>query len=349
MPVSSRDVARLRRDAALADAAGCLTPGQRALIHRRGWLKLLAPQLLGGAEMPLPQMVRLEEELAQADGSAAWVVTLCAGAGYFAGFLEPGLARDILATPRVCLGGSGAVGGTAEREGQGWRLQGVWPHASGAPLCTHFTLNARLQAGGQALLDDQGQPRVRAFVLPAAQARLLDTWHSMGLRASASQGFAVDGAWVDERQAFDIHAAAATSPGPLYRFPFMPLAHATLTANLSGLACEFLRLAEPALARPSARHLQGELERASGALQAQRARFYAALDVAWQSEDRADAEALVDAAQQLAAQARRSVQVIYPLCGLQAADGREALNRVWRDFHTASQHAIWLPAAKMQA
>ncbi len=343
-----QDLRRLRADAAAADAAGWLTPRQQALIHRRGWLKLLAPQAVGGAEWPLPAMVRLEEQLAEADGSCAWVVTLCAGAGFFAGFLEPGLAREIVATRRVCLGGSGAVGGVAERESAGWRLRGSWTHASGALMCTHFTLNARLQQDGQPLLDAQGQPQVRAFVLPAAQVRVLHTWHSLGLRASGSQGFTLDGQWVAQRQAFDIVPEAATAAGPLYRFPFLPLAYVTLAANLSGLAREFLRLAEAPLSRPRALHLRAALEQAGLALEAARGRFYAQLDAAWaQVADGlalSDTDAINAASQALAAQASAAVQAIYPLCGLQAADAREPLNRVWRDFHTATQHAIWLPA-----
>lgn len=102
MPLSDRDARRIRRSAADADATGALQPAQQALIHRRGWLKMLAPGSCGGAELPLPTAVRLEEALAAADGSVGWVVTLCAGAGWFAGFLPPALAREVMGTRRVC-------------------------------------------------------------------------------------------------------------------------------------------------------------------------------------------------------------------------------------------------------
>jgi alkylation response protein AidB-like acyl-CoA dehydrogenase len=258
-----------------------------------------------------------------------------------------------MATPRVCLAGSGAVGGVAERdvnEGkEGWRLSGEWLHASGAPMATHFTVNARLQQGGQALLDAEGEPRIEAFVLPAAQVRLLDSWHPLGLRATASQGFVIENQWLDDAQRFAIIPEAATADGPLYRFPFEPLAFTTLAANLSGLAREFLRLAEQPLSRPRALHLRDRLERAGSELAAVRELFYAGLDAAWAQVAAghrlpdADAEALNTASRSLVAQTQAAVQAIYPLCGLQAADSREPINRVWRDLHTASQHAIWLP------
>ncbi|MFA9217817.1 MAG: hypothetical protein ACEQSK_12030, partial [Sphingomonadaceae bacterium] len=40
---------------------------------------------------------------------------------------------------------------------------------------------------------------------------------------------------------------------------------------------------------------------------------------------------------------RAAVDELYPYCGLHAAREDSAFNRVWRDFHTASQHALLLP------
>jgi hypothetical protein len=41
--------------------------------------------------------------------------------------------------------------------------------------------------------------------------------------------------------------------------------------------------------------------------------------------------------------ARRAVGDIYPYCGLRAAQVDSDINRVWRDFHTAGQHALFCP------
>jgi hypothetical protein len=42
----------------------------------------------------------------------------------------------------------------------------------------------------------------------------------------------------------------------------------------------------------------------------------------------------------LAKQAQHIVNVLYPYCGLRAASPDTEINRVWRDLHTASQHAL---------
>lgn len=333
--LSPHDTRRLRADAATADARGWLTPRQQVLVGRH--LRLLVPRALGGAELPLPALVRFEEQLARVDGSSAWVFTLCAGALWFAGFLQPAAARALLAPRRVCWAGSGAPAGSAVRDGAGWRLRGEWPYASGAPMATHFTLNASHEDGTQS-----------AFVLPAAQVRRRPgSWQALGLRATASESFAVDDVWVPETQRFVLRPEAAVARGPLYRFPFAGLAHATLAANLGGIAQQFLDAAAPLLERPRARHLQERLRHQADALQQCRSAFYARLDAAWaqaEANPSLDDTALNAAALAWVAQSRAAVGAIYPLCGLRAADPREALNRAWRDFHTASQHSIWLPS-----
>jgi len=358
--LSDPDARRIAFDAAAADAAGWLTLRQQALLHRRGWLRMLAPKSAGGLELPLPDVVRLEEAVAAIDGSMAWVLTLCAGAGWFAGFLAPPAARAIIGTRRLCVAGSGAPTGYADAEGAQFRLNGRWDYASGAPMATHFTVNAVLREGGEVLKDDEGRPRVRAFIVPTAQVRREPSWRTMGLRASASHSYRIEGALVDASCGFAIDPACATSADPLYQFPFMALAWVTLSVNLAGMAAHFLALARPAIAarRQSgtgialieAPGVRARFDAAGSALEAARDRFYTVLDQAWAE---VAAGAPLPAASQasieqvslaLVEAARLAVDGIYPYCGLVAAGAATPLNRVWRDFHTATQHSLLLPA-----
>jgi alkylation response protein AidB-like acyl-CoA dehydrogenase len=362
-PLSDRDARRIARHAAQADAARWLHPVQQALIHRRNWLRMLAPRGVGGGELPLPDVVRLEEALARVDGSVAWTVTLCAGAGWFAGFLPPPLARTILATPRVCLAGSGAPTGFAEREGDGWRISGTWDYASGAPMATHLTFNAQLREHGQPLLDAAEQPRILAFVVPAALVETERTWRSIGLRATASDAYSVRGQWVHADHGFVIDPASARANGPLYRCPFLAFAFVTLAANVAGMAAHFVALAEDCLRHRRNRFGgQGEalievpavravLLATQSALDDVRGRFYALLDATWTAVERGaevnaeQAARMAALAQEWVAVSRHAVDTLYPYCGLYAAREDSAINRVWRDFHTASQHALLMPCA----
>jgi len=361
--LSEHDAALIAEHAAQADLDGWLHPAQQALIHERGWLRMLAPRAVGGEELALPDVVRLEEAIARVDGSMGWTVTLCAGAGWFAGFLAPALAREILATPQVCLAGSGAPTGYADREGEGWRIAGLWDYASGAPMATHFTFNAILRADGQPLLDDAGQPRIQAFVVPAALVEIVPNWRSIGLRATASHAYRVSGQWVHADHGFAIDPARAYGQGALYRFPFLPFAFVTLSANVAGMAFHFVELAQECIARRRNRFGgQGEplievpavralLDATRLQLDEVRGRFYALLDATWarvaaggkvSDEEAAQMEAL---SMEWVGASRRAVDALYPYCGLYAAREDSPINRVWRDFHTASQHALLMPRA----
>lgn len=346
---------RLQAQTTLADLQHALQADQIALIHSHPWLKMLAPQALGGSETTLPEVVRLEETLSAIDGSCGWVVTLCAGAAWFTGFLPPALGQQILATPRVCLAGSGAPTGFADRDGDGWRLSGRWTHASGSQIATHFTFNAQLREGGQPLMDEHGKPLLRAFVVPAAVVQVEQgSWHSIGLRATTSCAFSVQDVAVSADHAFIIDTACATAQGPLYRFPFMALAFVTLSACVLGMARHFVALAQPFTQRhipflegPS-QASQALWQSGHDAIEQLRGVFYAELDQAWATVqqgaplDSGMETRLVQISQALVKQCRDTVDQLYPCCGLHAADPRTDINRVWRDFHTASQHALWL-------
>ncbi|MGJ7914202.1 acyl-CoA dehydrogenase [Massilia sp. LXY-6] len=364
--LSDHDAARIAEHAAQAGLDGWLRPEQQALIHERGWLRMLAPRAVGGEELALPEVVRLEEAIARVDGSMGWTVTLCAGAGWFAGFLAPRLAREILAAPKVCLAGSGAPTGYADREDgeqAGWRITGLWDYASGAPMATHFTFNAILREGGQPLLDDAGAPRIQAFVVPAALVEIVPNWRSIGLRATASHAYRVQDRWVHAEHGFAIDPARATEQGPLYRFPFLPFAFVTLSANVAGMAFHFVELAAECIARRRNRFGgQGEalievpavralLDGTRAHLDEVRGRFYALLEATWAQVAAGAPVSAGEAAQMEAlsmewvAASRRAVDALYPYCGLYAAREDSPINRVWRDFHTASQHALLMPRA----
>jgi alkylation response protein AidB-like acyl-CoA dehydrogenase len=286
-------------------------------------------------------------------------VTLCAGAGWFAGFLKPEFARAILDTPRLCVGGSGAPAGFADIEGDGYRLTGRWDFATGAPMTTHFTLNAVIRENGQPLLDERGNPRLRAFIVPAELVWVHETWRCTGLRATASHTFSMDHVWLGRQHAFDIVPGCATATGPLFRFPFLSLAFVTLAANVAGMAAGFIEMAEPVIARrrhPLLDRPLNELPQAHAALEqakltlaASRARFYDLLDTMWGQVCRdepvpeAETHRLHLAAIALVDTARRAVDELYPFCGLHAADEQSDIGRVWRDLHTATQHKMLLP------
>src|SRR5579859_6889132 len=89
--LSKENVEAIRSNACEAESLRELHPNQLELIHRERWLNMFVPKMFGGLELTLPEVLQMEEALAWTDGSTAWVVTLCAGAAWFIGFLDPSL------------------------------------------------------------------------------------------------------------------------------------------------------------------------------------------------------------------------------------------------------------------
>jgi alkylation response protein AidB-like acyl-CoA dehydrogenase len=342
----------IRNAAPEAEESGKLQPNQLALIYEQGWFKFLVPQVYSGLQLALPQMVRLEESLAWANGSLGWVVTLCVGAGWFGGFLDTGLASEIMTNPQLCLAGSGASTGTAAITGDGYTINGTWKYASGAHHATHITANCIIKNGSETVLNDEGEPLILPFIFDKKDVRVFPAWKYVGMMATGSDAYEVKDLYVDKNRCFKIDPQYTVVNEPLYRYPFLQLAEATLAANLSGLAVHFLdlcgpafdeRMKNPRLTEPQKEYIKQLLAGQTVLLDKVRAEFYEAVDSSWNTFESGDAnglEAVSSMSRKLAKISRESVDKLYTYCGLSAANPDTEINQVWRDIHTAGQHSL---------
>jgi hypothetical protein len=328
--------AGLRAGAAEAERLGALLPGQLDIIYHQQWFNLFVPQSYGGLGLSLPEALRLEEALAWTDGAVGWTVTLCSGAAWFIGFLEAKAARAIFSHPNACLAGSGQASGVAEVLKGGYKVLGRWHWATGTPHATVFTANCVLHNNGAPLRDKEGQPLVRPFWFYRDEVQVHPNWQAIGMVATASHSFEVEGLTVSADRCFTIDPQGAVLSDPIYQYPFLPFAQTTLAVNSSGMATRFIDLCRPSRALESAKQL----------LEAERGSFFRIVDSSWkellerQSLSAGTMASIGRASRQLAALSLRLVDELYPRCGLEGADTRTEINRVWRNLHTASQHSL---------
>jgi indole-3-acetate monooxygenase len=345
----------IREQAGEAERRGELPPEVLALIYEQQWFRMMEPRSFGGLALSLPQVVRLEEELARADGSVGWTVTLCSGAGWFAGFFPSGSLDSLLTHPRMCIAGSGMPAGRAERlAGGGYRVSGQWGYASGARHATAFTANCVVWVDGAPVLGEDGQPLVRPFLFLREEVRVLTHWNAVGLVATGSHGFVISDLEVSEERCFVIDGAVARDGSPLYQYPFLPLAEATLAVNSSGMALHFfecfeqlfsVRAGKGHLTPAAVAQVRALLTEALSEFHRVRTAFYNALDASWTALIAGAAgagsfDAVGRTSHALAAAAQQWVDRLYPFAGLEAAQVDGEINRVWRDLHTASQHPL---------
>jgi indole-3-acetate monooxygenase len=344
----------IRQEAPVAIYEKKLTQNQLNLIYEQEWLRLFIPKRYRGLEMDLPQALQILEALAYADGSLGWTVNLGAGANLFAAYIRPSMSEQIFTDKRACIAGSGAMGGSATPEENGYRVRGHWKYGSGSSHATAFTANCKLPHNGKA----SDLPGFHSFVFFPDEVQVKDTWDSYGLQATASHDFAVEEQWLPEERTFSLLKPSPYEDGPLYRFPFMQFAEITTCLQLTGMAMHFLDEARSLLMQK--RDMAGEslkdnmkvqdmLAQSEAGLESARAWLYVLVQEAWQQSVsgnlpsdgvlRKTSLAVKHAAQA----ARESAEKIYPLTGMTVLSTETELNRCWRDLHTASQHTLLSP------
>lgn len=347
--LSTTAIDLLRKGAADAERAGRLQPEQLALIYKEGWFRMMVPRRYGGLALSLPEVVRLEEAISRADGSAGWTVTLCAGAGWFTGFIPPSSLSEVFSDARLCIAGSGAPTGRAQLVPGGYRISGRWSYASGAHHATAFTANCTVWSDDRQLMTDAGIPLVQPFLFLREEVRIVEDWKAMGMVATGSHGFEVQGLGLSAERGFVIDASAAVDEDPLYRFPFLPLAEATLAVNVSGMMLHFLdccstvfeeRIGRRQLSAGMSGTMMQALDAAREDIGSGREEFYSALDDSWATMQPESYRRVSEASHALALRARQWSDRLFPYAGLGATRVDAEINRVWRDLHTAGQHPL---------
>ncbi|WP_316805177.1 acyl-CoA dehydrogenase family protein [Pedobacter nototheniae] len=346
---------KVKEYAAAAEEIGTLPPEILELAYQEDWFKLFVPEIYGGPGKKLPEILRLEEALAEADGSLGWTVTLCSGAGWFAGFLDPGLAKEVFADRKVCFAGSGAVGGIATKIKEGYLVNGHWKYASGALHATVFTANCLLKTeNGDDVLGADGQPEIKSFILKKEEVNILPGWSYFGLMATGNHAFEVKNLIVPANRTFKINEEINVADEG-FNYPFLQLAETTLAVNSLGMANHFIRLVEDSfysrsgLKRYNEKQLayfELELKRCKQELKACKENFYKSFDESWNQlllNNSIETDKLNEvsaSSRKLAHTARKVSDDLFIYCGLEAAKKETEVNRVWRDLHTASQHAL---------
>src|SRR5688500_11496235 len=237
-------VEKIRAEAADAEASRCLTAIQHNIIVEQQWFNMYVPKSYGGLGLQLPEILKLEEAIAWADGSTGWVVTLCSGAAWFVGFLSPSMIKEVFNDSQVCFAGSGSVTGTAEKTGEGYEVNGYWKYATGSLLATVFTMNCHVVENGLKLYKADGSPVIKSFLLKRLEVKIHNTWHAMGMIATGSHSFEVSNVFVSSDRAFIIGPDHATSDNIIFQYPFLQLAETTLAVNISGMAWRFVELSK---------------------------------------------------------------------------------------------------------
>jgi indole-3-acetate monooxygenase len=321
-----------------------------------GIFRMFVPRSHGGLELDLPSALEIIGALASIEGSVGWNAMIGSGGGIFAPLLRREIYDRIYQNgPDTILAGSVQPAGTAEKEGDHWRVNGRWLFASGCLHAEWMLAMCKMTDGGHPLVDDHGAPVIRGFTLPADDWEIEDTWYVAGLKGTGSNHIKVRNALVPAAHFFDLEKSVPCVPGPLCQAvrQVLPLLHAAFSIGVAeGALADLIELANSGhqqrrAARPmrDSEAFQFELGRVSAELRAARAFFQVQVASHWRhalAGTLKDGALLVQGTQAgiwVASTSVRVVDACFSLAGGAAVNDSSPLQRRLRDLHVAAQHA----------
>jgi alkylation response protein AidB-like acyl-CoA dehydrogenase len=357
LEIAERLAPAIEAGAAESEARRELAPAVFQTLLDAGMYRLLLPRTLGGHELPPSRFSRVLARIAQADGSTAWCLGQAGGCAMAAAHLAPAAARELFGPARAVLAwGAGPRGQAVEGDG-GYTVTGSWMFASGGHQADWLGAHAFLcEPDGTPRHGPDGKPLVRTMLFPAAEATWSDAWHVVGLRATGSDSYAVEGLFVPRERTFFMEGPPdPTQPGVLYRFPITLVYAAGFAGVAFGLARALLD-ALIDLARHKVPHKQTLTLRDSPVVQVQVAQAEATLGAAslylWRSLEEIEAELAASgrpapsAAQRMRIRlasttgihrAKEAADLAYRAAGATAIFESHPFERRYRDLHAVTQ------------
>jgi alkylation response protein AidB-like acyl-CoA dehydrogenase len=210
----------IQEHATAAEANRRMAPEVMTALVDAGLLRMWIPEELGGLEVPPDAALSVMEALARIDPSTGWVVSNCVFITTLYQFLPTAVLDELLGDPRAVTCGSFVPPGTAQADGDGYLVNGNWTFGSASHYATSLVTTAVLTDANGPVSGEGGVPvTVVAFFNPKS-ATLLDTWHTLGLRATGSTNFTVSDLHVPRDRTFVLgpwESTVGPFAAPLYR------------------------------------------------------------------------------------------------------------------------------------
>lgn len=323
-------------------------------MHEAKMFRLLLPRSAGGEEVDPGTYLRAVEQISRHDGSLGWNMFVGNSSSLLAAYLPEETARTIWGDPRTIVAWGPPNASKARAVPGGYRVSGRWDFASGCRAANWMGAHCHVEEPDGSLRQNHvGRPAVRSLIFPASQAKLIDTWNTIGLRGTASDTYELDDVFVPEAFSGTREDPAENrEPGPLYAFTQQGLYAVGVAGVALGVAgamhSAFMHLAQEKTPRGLGRLadnavIQSKVSQAEARLESARAWL---LDVAGTIHARADGRTPIDLTDRArlrlacANAIQQSVEVAdmtYKEAGVSAIFPGTPFERRFRDIHTLTQ------------
>ena len=211
------------------DRRGEVTPEVVDALVQADMLRLLLPKSIGGQEMQLVEYAKTIEALGYADASVAWFINQSnVSSSTSAAAMPTETAREVFGPPSVGLAwGARHSRSKAIKVPGGYRVTGSWSFASGGRHTTWLGCHSAIQnpdgtphTRGPIIEGKGGRADDRSFVFLRSEAKIIDDWQVLGLRATGSDSYSVEDLFIPEDQALRIEKGLFEGREPLYSSGF---------------------------------------------------------------------------------------------------------------------------------
>jgi resorcinol 4-hydroxylase (FADH2) len=360
-------LARARDIAALVRARAEQTEAERRVaadvfdrMREAEFFRILQPRAYGGFEYGFEVAMQVAIIVGAGCGSSGWVCSFAIMHQWLAASF-PAKAQDEFWTDRGAIGmGSYTPVGKAVAVDGGYRISGLWSFASGCDNAQWFFLGGMIPPP-----DNAGPPKPGFFLIPCADGRIEDNWHTMGLIGTGSKNIVATDLFVPaHRIVMFADLLTGSSPGsrvhdnPLYRQPLLAVFPYCLIAPVLGMAegalADFLDMAKVRSTRGAVAGgnnrmaefgtIQQRVAEAAASIEAVRLLMFRDLEETHETAARGE-QVSVDMrmrnrldqgfCMRLLLQA---VDALFPATGGQGIFRDKLQQRVWRDAHAAATH-----------
>ena len=327
-------------------------------LRDSGMCRLMVPKRFGGYQTSIRTYIEVMAELGQGCGSSAWVASLVNICEWLAALFPERAQHDVWGPdPDAWIAGSLAPNGLAVPVDGGWRVTGRWPWASGS-------MHAQWVACGIHMENERGEmTNLGLCLMPIADVTVEDTWFMVGMKGTGSNTIAAKDAFVPEHrflpypQAFQGQYRTEHVDEPVYRVPLVPVTVLILAGSQLGAARAGFDYVVSKSKTRGITHTTIPRQADSAGFQMLVADAAMKIDTAFLHALRAadDLDRAGDAGRHpdlterarvrmdtslVAKYAREAVELLVQAHGTSSMGDHNPLQRIWRDVHVASHHAI---------
>ena len=348
----------LERHASLTDSLRRLPDDVVRALRESGLCRLMVPKRHGGYQTSVRTYIEVMAEVGRGCASTAWVASLVNVCEWLTGLFPDRAQQDVWGPNRdAWIAGSLAPNGIAVPVDGGWRVSGKWPWASGS-------MHAQWVACGIHMENERGEmTNLGLSLMPIADVTVEDTWFVVGMKGTGSNTIIAKDAFVPEHRflpyppAFQGQYRTEHIDEPVYRVALVPVTVLILAGSQLGAASAALEYVVAKSKTRGITHTTFQKQADSSGFQMLVAEAAMKIDTAYLHALRAadDLDRAADTRRHpdlterarvrmdtaLAAKyAREAVELLVQAHGTSSLADHNPLQRLWRDVHVASHHAI---------